>query len=267
MFWGRLAAVAARVPVVICAIHSTGWPDRIGRLNRLLTPVTDAFVGVAAAHGRYLIEEERFPPHRVRVIPNGVDTEVYSPRFTDGRLRRQLGIPPGPVAGVVAAQRRRTSACSSTRRHSCGRRSRRRGGSSSSATAHSAARWRTRRANWAFGRRCTSWAGGLMCRSCWPCSMRSCSARISRPTRSRSSGKTTLGRRAGRGNPCRLGPRDGTAWHWISRRSGRPGAEDGAADRRVVPSAGWPDRWERWTPPWLPADGRSIAWCAVPGTD
>lgn len=102
MFWGRLAAVAARVPVVICAIHSTGWPDRIGRLNRLLTPVTDAFVGVAAAHGRYLIEEEGFPPHRVRVIPNGVDTEVYAPRQPDMELRRQLGIPPGPVAGVVA---------------------------------------------------------------------------------------------------------------------------------------------------------------------
>ena len=35
MFWGRLAARLAGVPVVVCAIHSTGWPDRIGRVNRL----------------------------------------------------------------------------------------------------------------------------------------------------------------------------------------------------------------------------------------
>ena len=38
MFWGRLAARWAGVPVVCSALHSTGWPDGIGRLNRLLTP-------------------------------------------------------------------------------------------------------------------------------------------------------------------------------------------------------------------------------------
>src|SRR5687767_3950126 len=64
MFWGRLAAWRARMPVVISAIHSTGWPDRIGRLNRMLTPLTDAFIGVAAPHGRYLVEEEGFPMDR-----------------------------------------------------------------------------------------------------------------------------------------------------------------------------------------------------------
>ena len=66
MFWGRLAAHRARVPVVLCALHSTGWPDSIGRLNRLglLTRWTDAFIGVAAAHGRHLRDQERFPPPR-----------------------------------------------------------------------------------------------------------------------------------------------------------------------------------------------------------
>ena len=38
MFWGRLAAWFAKVPVVLSALHSTGWPDGVGRLNRLLTP-------------------------------------------------------------------------------------------------------------------------------------------------------------------------------------------------------------------------------------
>ena len=37
MFWGRLAARYSRIPVVLSALHSTGWPDGVGRLNRLLT--------------------------------------------------------------------------------------------------------------------------------------------------------------------------------------------------------------------------------------
>jgi glycosyltransferase involved in cell wall biosynthesis len=102
MFWGRLAARAAGVPTVICAIHSTGWPDCIGRLNRALTPLTDAFVAVADGHGRHLVEKERFPAEKVWVIPNGIDTEQFRPRRPDPDLRARLGIPPGPVAGTVA---------------------------------------------------------------------------------------------------------------------------------------------------------------------
>jgi glycosyltransferase involved in cell wall biosynthesis len=102
MFWGRLAAWMARVPAIICSIHSTGWPDRIGRLNRALTPLTDRFVGVADTHGRYLIEKEHFPAEKVCVIPNGIDTEQFCPRLPDIELRSRLGIAPGPVAGTVA---------------------------------------------------------------------------------------------------------------------------------------------------------------------
>jgi glycosyltransferase involved in cell wall biosynthesis len=106
MFWGRLAAWRAGVPVVISALHSTGWPDRIGRLNRLLTPLTDAFIGVATAHGRYLVEVERFPADRVHVIPNGVDTERFQPRPRDVALLDQLGIPrDSSIVGLVAVLR------------------------------------------------------------------------------------------------------------------------------------------------------------------
>jgi glycosyltransferase involved in cell wall biosynthesis len=106
MFWGRLAAWRASVPVVISAIHSTGWPDRIGRLNRLLTPLTDAFIGVAAPHGRYLVEEEGFPEDRVHVIPNGVDTDRFQPCQRDVALVQRLGIPPDArIVGLVAVLR------------------------------------------------------------------------------------------------------------------------------------------------------------------
>jgi glycosyltransferase involved in cell wall biosynthesis len=108
MFWGRLAARHAGVPVVLCALHSTGWPDAIGRLNRtrLLTRWTDAFIGVADAHGRYLIEQEGFPAHKVRVISNGVDMDRFHPLRDVAALRRKLGLPQAaPVAGIVAALR------------------------------------------------------------------------------------------------------------------------------------------------------------------
>jgi glycosyltransferase involved in cell wall biosynthesis len=107
MFWGRLAAWRARVPVIASALHSTGWPDGVGRLNRLLTPITDAFIGVAASHGRHLVENEGFPARKVHVIPNGVDVErfQFSPSAR-ARLRAELGLPEkGHVVGIVAALR------------------------------------------------------------------------------------------------------------------------------------------------------------------
>ena len=106
MFWGRLAARRARVPVVVSALHSTGWPDGIGRLNRLLTPWTDAFVGVAEPHGRYLVEQEGLPAQKVRVISNGIDVGRFQPRGDRQALRASLGFgPETPLAGIVAALR------------------------------------------------------------------------------------------------------------------------------------------------------------------
>ncbi len=105
MFWGRIAARLAGVPVVASALHSTGWPDGIGRLNRMLTRWTDAFIGVADAHGRHLIENERFPADKVHVIYNGVDTDQFAPHDAT-ETRRGLGIAvDAPVVGILAALR------------------------------------------------------------------------------------------------------------------------------------------------------------------
>jgi glycosyltransferase involved in cell wall biosynthesis len=106
MFWGRLAARLAEVPVVAAALHSTGWPDGVGRLNRLLTPITDVFIGVAAAHGEHLVKNEGFPADKVRVIPNGVDTDRFAPLANRTSTREALGLcPADPVVGIVAALR------------------------------------------------------------------------------------------------------------------------------------------------------------------
>jgi glycosyltransferase involved in cell wall biosynthesis len=106
MFWGRLAAWRAGVPVVASALHSTGWPDGIGRLNRRLTGITDAFIGVAAPHGKHLTEVEGFPAAKVHVIPNGVDTDRFRPLPANEALQLELGLGPADRAvAIVAALR------------------------------------------------------------------------------------------------------------------------------------------------------------------
>lgn len=107
MFWGRLAARRAGVPVICSALHSTGWPDGIGRLNRMLTSITDGFIGVAKSHGEFLVEQERFPKSKVFVIPNGVDTRRFAPSTNSYQeVRSELGIPSdAQLIGIVAALR------------------------------------------------------------------------------------------------------------------------------------------------------------------
>ncbi|HTQ40641.1 MAG TPA: glycosyltransferase [Pirellulales bacterium] len=106
MFWGRLAARRAGVPVIVSALHSTGWPDGITWLNRRLTLLTDAFVAVAKNHAQHLIEREHLPADRVCPIPNGVDTSIFYPRSPEADLRKQLKIPAAaPVVGIVAVLR------------------------------------------------------------------------------------------------------------------------------------------------------------------
>ena len=106
MFWGRLAARLAGVPVVASALHSTGWPDRVQFANRLLAPITDAFIAVAEPHARYLAAHEGCTAAKIRVVPNGVNVDRFRPRPPDEALRRELGLPAAaPVAGIVAALR------------------------------------------------------------------------------------------------------------------------------------------------------------------
>lgn len=107
MFWGRLGAYRANVPVILSALHSTGWPDGVGRLNRMLTGITDGFIAVARQHAQYQIQQEKFPKEKVFLIPNGIDTDQFV--FDETRRaqwRAEVGIEPdAPVVGIVAALR------------------------------------------------------------------------------------------------------------------------------------------------------------------
>jgi glycosyltransferase involved in cell wall biosynthesis len=106
MFWGRLAARRVGVPVILSALHSTGWPDGVGRLNRMLTLITDGFIAVAESHGDFLAKNLKIPRGRVAAISNGVDTKRFAPIPDVAAVRRELGIgPTDPVVGIVAALR------------------------------------------------------------------------------------------------------------------------------------------------------------------
>ena len=105
MFWGRLAAWRAGVPVVLSALHSTGYPVYVEWMNRMLWPITDGFIGVASKHSDFLVSGEGCPRSRVFTVWNGVDVDRFQPR-SQAAMRDRLSIPHDvPVAGIVAALR------------------------------------------------------------------------------------------------------------------------------------------------------------------
>jgi glycosyltransferase involved in cell wall biosynthesis len=106
MFWGRLAAWRAGVPVICSALHSTGLPDHVEFPNRLLASLNDAFIAVAKPHAQYLAEHEGCPAEKIHVIPNGIDTEKFHPRWPNSVLRQKLHLDDKtPTVGIVAALR------------------------------------------------------------------------------------------------------------------------------------------------------------------
>jgi glycosyltransferase involved in cell wall biosynthesis len=74
-----------------------------GRLNRLMVNRFDRYIAttpaIAAEFG-----ERRLDTRRVRLIPNGVDTSLFSPAACSAKadLRRRLGLADGPLVTCVA---------------------------------------------------------------------------------------------------------------------------------------------------------------------
>ena len=105
MFWGRLAAWRADVPVILSALHATGYPMQVEHANRMLSPITDGFIGCASTHSRFLVSGEGCPQDKVFTVWNGVDVERFCIR-DQADMRARLDIPQDiPVAGIVAALR------------------------------------------------------------------------------------------------------------------------------------------------------------------
>ncbi len=105
MFWGRLAAWRADVPVILSALHSTGHPQVVEPINRALAPITDGFIACAKRHAEYLFTGEGCPEEKVFTVWNGVDTDRFYPR-DKAEMRERLDLPQDvPIVGIVAALR------------------------------------------------------------------------------------------------------------------------------------------------------------------
>jgi len=111
--YGRLAValLGARRPKVIYTIHGLAaphytWPKRSTLLlaERLLAPLTDAFIGVCEAERAALVAAGLGPSDRAFVVRNGIDTARFkqvSPNRAE--CRTVLGIPAsGPLITTVA---------------------------------------------------------------------------------------------------------------------------------------------------------------------
>ncbi len=113
--WGRLAALAARRPVVITehtpgrraqvsgSEHGLAGERTIAIHNRLLDRVTYATVAVGAWQ-RELLESEGVRPESIVHIPNGVPVAELRRRAREGPVRADLGIPAEAPLIVQAAR-------------------------------------------------------------------------------------------------------------------------------------------------------------------
>lgn len=103
--WGTLIGRLTHVPVIIAHEHGsafTGEPLRRLLDRELIGRLSDAFIAVSHEDRRMMIEIERIPAERIRVIANGI--EARAP--TTGRdLRAELGVGRAPLVGAVGALR------------------------------------------------------------------------------------------------------------------------------------------------------------------
>jgi glycosyltransferase involved in cell wall biosynthesis len=103
--YGRLAAVLARVPIIVGTEVNTYLDKRQHHIfaERLLGAVTDHIVTSANSVKEYYVNQIGVDPNRVGVIHNAVDFGQLDTTATRHELRARLGLPADVlVAGVIA---------------------------------------------------------------------------------------------------------------------------------------------------------------------
>ena len=107
-YWGRLAAVLARVPHIVHTEHNPDLtppaPRRVfDLLNRLLNPRTAVFVDFTSSRRAQLAAAEGIPIERIAVIPNGIPPVERTPGHRES-TRAALGLNAGDLAIMVVAR-------------------------------------------------------------------------------------------------------------------------------------------------------------------
>jgi glycosyltransferase involved in cell wall biosynthesis len=108
-FLGRLAAWLCRTPVIVHTVHSFSFHDFMSRrryrayltFERLVRPMTDAFLAVSPQIAREAVEMRIAPPGAISVVPSAIELGEI-PSQAEPRLRAELGIPAdAPLVGTV----------------------------------------------------------------------------------------------------------------------------------------------------------------------
>lgn len=106
-FWGALTSALVDIPVFVAHEHSWSYAnDPVRKLldRHLIARRADAFIAVSAEDRRRMIEIERIPSAKIRLIHNGI--AGFSEPGKGGAIREELGIAPQqPVIGIVASLR------------------------------------------------------------------------------------------------------------------------------------------------------------------
>ena len=94
--WGRIAAILARVPVIVSTEHNTnfdeGWTKR--KVKKFLSHFTKKIVAVSEAVKNYSVSRDRIKAKKMTVIENGINLDKFS-----SIMEKEFGDP--PVIGVV----------------------------------------------------------------------------------------------------------------------------------------------------------------------
>ncbi len=94
--WGRVAAILARVPVIVSTEHNTnldeGWTKR--KVKKFLSFFTKKIVAVSEAVRKYSVSRDRIKAKKMTVIQNGIDVGKFI-----ALPKKEFGDP--PVVGVV----------------------------------------------------------------------------------------------------------------------------------------------------------------------
>jgi glycosyltransferase involved in cell wall biosynthesis len=103
--WGTAVGRLARVPVIVAHEHTwafEGEPVRKLLDRELIGRFSDVFLAVSQEDRRKMIEIERVPEKRIRVLANGITPRAPTP----GRdVRAELGLGDGPLVGAAGALR------------------------------------------------------------------------------------------------------------------------------------------------------------------
>jgi glycosyltransferase involved in cell wall biosynthesis len=104
--WAAMISRLMRVPVFVSHEHSWSFTDDRLRTfidRRIIAPRANAMIAVSPEDARRMIEIEKIPPRKIRIIPNGIDpVRVGDPQ----RLRNELRVGgETPIIGIIASLR------------------------------------------------------------------------------------------------------------------------------------------------------------------